>query len=180
MIRKKIGSGHGCHNFKLGGGGAHWKTDIELLKIATNWNVGHSSENNVYSQTQLCDGIRYGMTRSEGNQVQSHVNGTLHRMMWQNCKILCKDVWRFVYGHLKTYLWLVTVRWAKVHIHSLCLGKSKLTQNLNLPRLRRLSTASPVLPYESLPSRFARLQKQHPPHTSTRQQLAHAPQNKHL
>lgn len=30
---------------------------------------------------QLRDGTRYGMTQSEGNQVQNHVNGTLHRMM---------------------------------------------------------------------------------------------------
>lgn len=50
-----------------------------------------------------------GMAWHNVNQGQDHVNGTLHRMMRQNCKILCKDAGRFVYGDLKTYLWLVTI-----------------------------------------------------------------------
>lgn len=121
-----MGSGYGHNWIHFWGWGTCWKTDLKLLKTATNWNGDHSSENNAYySQTQLRDRTRCGMTRSEGNQGHNHVNGTLHRMMWQNCKILCKDVCHFVYGELKTYLWLVTINQMGEVAHPFSLPEQK-------------------------------------------------------
>lgn len=128
MIRKKIVSGHGCHNFNWGTGlweWDGWKTEIFSYSELQQIGMLTILQRLTSALRQLRDGTRYGMTQSEGNQVQNHVDGTLHRMMWQNCKILCKDVWHFVYGFLKTYPWLMTINQMGKVTHSFSLPKQK-------------------------------------------------------
>lgn len=70
--------------FLLSGGGGGGGTEKQILNYPKLQQIGTWTILQRIMSTlrhSCCDGTRCGMTQSEGNQVQNHVNGTLHRMM---------------------------------------------------------------------------------------------------
>lgn len=133
-----------------GVGGDGWKTEIFSYSELQQIGMLTILQRLTSALRQLRDGTRYGMTQSEGNQVQNHVNGTLHRMTWQNCKILCKDVWHFVYGYLKTYPWLMTINQMGKVTHSFSLPKQKQADSTSTFLNLRSSSSCNMLIYPLL------------------------------
>lgn len=115
------------------GGDVHWKTDNKLFKTVTKWNF-----------EWIMSPLRHSCVTEPG-MVWHKVKGTRDRIMGMGpCTEWCDKSVKYYAKMFVTRVWISQNtpmtsdnQMGDAHIHSLCLSKSKRTQNLHPPAFWR-------------------------------------------